>query len=510
MSSPPFNLLGVGLSVFIELTFLQTNPLINQTSLPVYLKSALTKFKKTLMYKWLDHDKANIKTLLESVVATAESHFSSQQSKAPSKKSLPLLENTLPLKGLGAAQALAYFNDHIAVELENSSGPRYFGFVTGGSTPASLVGDWLVSTFDNNLSHSSGGIGGQIERQTIQFLKNLFGLEDKFSGVFVSGATMANFVGLATARQWAGEQMGVDISEEGLQAAPPFSVVSAAPHSSILKSMAMLGIGRASLIKIDTLPNREAIDIDKLEIFLQNINQPVIVVANAGTVNTVDFDDLDKIGQLKSRYPFWLHVDAAFGGFAACSATYAHLVNGLNYADSITIDAHKWLNVPYDSAMLFTKHPSIQHNVFQNQAPYLSDAALSPDFLHYTPENSRRFRALPAWFTLIAYGKDGYQEIVERTCSLAKKLGEKINNSESFKLLAPVKMNVVCFTLNTPNLSTNTVQTYLTALHSQNKVFMTPTNYKGIPAIRIAISNWQTTEQDAEITWEALKLALEK
>ncbi|HEX5168621.1 MAG TPA: pyridoxal-dependent decarboxylase, partial [Cyclobacteriaceae bacterium] len=237
---------------------------------------------------------------------------------------------------------------------------------------------------------------------------------------------------------------------------------------------------------------------------LQQVNEPVIVVANAGTVDTVDFDDLNAIGKLKNKYRFWMHVDAAFGGFAACSEKYSHYLEGINYADSITVDAHKWLNVPYDSGMQFTRHKNLQKKVFQNQAVYLGGDKASNDILNYTPENSRRFRALPAWFTLIAYGRDGYREIIERNCELAQKLREKIKASEEFLLLAPVRLNVVCFTLNRKDLSVEMIQAFLDRIRDDGNVYFTPTVYKEIPGIRAAISNWQTLEKDIEIAFEVL------
>jgi glutamate/tyrosine decarboxylase-like PLP-dependent enzyme len=410
----------------------------------------------------------------------------------------------LPEEGLGASDVLSYFETHHAPRMANSAGPRYFGFVTGGSTPASVAGDWLVSVYDQVMSGSNDSVAHAIERQTIQFLIELLGLNAEFTGTFVTGATMSNFVSLATARQWVGEQHGVDISEDGVSSIP-FKVISATPHSSILKSLSMLGIGRKALVHIETLPDRECIDVKKLEEYLSKNNDPVVVVANAGTVNTVDFDDLEAIALLKSKYKFWFHVDAAFGGFAAASDKFAHLVNGIQLADTVTVDAHKWLNVPYDAAMQFTRHRNLQVRVFQNNAAYLGSPGMTPDSMHLTPENSRRFRALPAWFSLLAYGKAGYRDIVERNCLAAQHLGNLLHESGEFRLLAPVRMNVVCFTLAGVDVSAEKIREFLNSVRDDGQVFFTPTVLKGVPAIRAAISNWQTTISDVEIGAKTLK-----
>lgn len=455
------------------------------------------------MYSQLKSDKSDFQKILNHTVGLASKYLDKIDDLPPGRLIEDIKLTSLPEKGIGATAALDLFQKNFADKLSASAGPKYFGFVTGGSTPASVAGDWLVSACDQNACGSNDSVAPQIEKQTIHFFRELFGLDENYFGSFVTGATISNFVGLALGRQWVGEQFGIDASNEGLGKFP-VKIVSATPHSSIIKSLAMSGIGRNAVVKPATLPDREAVDLTALENELKKLNHPVIVVANAGTVNTVDFDDLEAIGQLKKKYKFWLHVDAAFGGFAACSEKYKHLMNGINHADSITVDAHKWLNVPYDAAMQFTKHKSLQLKVFQNSAAYLGDPEKSPDYFHYTPENSRRFRALPSWFTLVAYGKEGHREIVERNCDCAHQLGEAIKTSAHFKLLAPVRMNVTCFGFQDPSVTFETIQQYLAAIRDDGRIFFTPTLYKGVPGIRAAISNWQTESSHMTETFDIL------
>ena len=251
--------------------------------------------------------------------------------------------------GPGAIAALHQFLERHGDGLSGSAGPRYLGFVTGGSTPAGLAADWLVSTWDQNAANASGSCACAVELEAVALLRQLFGLPDSFAGAMVTGATMANFAGLAAGRQWCGLAAGIDIAEEGLAAAPPIRVYVGTPHASAVKALAMLGMGRASLRPVGTLPGREAIDIAALERALaQDQGVLKIVLGSACTVNTADFDDLRELGRLCREHGAWLHVDAAFGLFAACSPEYEHWVEGIAEADSIASDGHKWLNVPYD------------------------------------------------------------------------------------------------------------------------------------------------------------------
>jgi glutamate/tyrosine decarboxylase-like PLP-dependent enzyme len=468
--------------------------------------------RKKIVYHILKEDKENIDELISEFFEFAKTVLNDFESRKVGIEQPHFEMEELQKGGLGFRKSFELFCKKYEPYLSASMGARYFGFVTGGATPASLIADWMTSLYDQNVASLQESSSSDITFETLQQLKSLFELDNSFDGIFVSGATMSNFVGLATAREWFGKHFNKSISQEGLQAVEArLNIYSATPHSSIYKALSMLGVGQDAVKLVKTNADRESINIENLVYHLsQHESLPCIVVANAGTVNTVDFDDIQAIANLKKRYNFWLHIDAAFGGFAKCSAKYKHLIAGLEQADSITIDAHKWLNVPYDSAMHFTKHLELQFEVFKNASPYLQAGFSKTNYVHLTPENSQRFRALPTWFTLNAYGKKGYEEIVERNCALAAHLAKHIKHSDRFNLLSEVILNGICFSLEDENLSAKKVGDFMKLVNLSGKIFITPTVYKNIPALRISISNWQTTSKDMDIAWETLNESYRK
>ncbi|MGW7264964.1 pyridoxal phosphate-dependent decarboxylase family protein [Streptomyces sp. NPDC054842] len=457
------------------------------------------------MHPVLAEDLARFPALLQSARDVAAREIAGLADRPAARPGKAPDAERLPAGGAGADGALARFTERWAPGFSGSAGPRYLGFVTGGATPASLAGDWLTGTYDQNVSGAAGSSASALEHETLGWLRELFGLGEEHSGAFVTGATVSNTVGLAVAREWLGERLGISVSREGAAALGPVDVLSGSPHSSIAKALSVLGIGRDRLRRVPVLAgNREAVDVGRLAEALDALDgRPAVVVANAGTVNTVDFDDLRAVAALRERYDFWLHVDAAFGAFAALSPAHAHLTDGLDAADSVCVDLHKWLNVPYEAAVQFTRRQDLQVKVFHNASPYLGLPAEDPDFLHLTPENSRRLRALPAWFSLMAYGRDGHREIVERNIALARRLGERVEAVPELRLLAPVRLNVVCFTL-AGDPTPERVHALAREVAASGETFLTPTVYGGTHALRAAFSNWRTSEADTDRVLDAL------
>lgn len=419
------------------------------------------------------------------------------------------IATNLSKDGMGLENTIRAFYEQHQDKIVAASGPRYWGYVVGGTTPAAIAGDWLSTVFDQNPQgiKGAGDISASIELQTISWLLELFGLPASFKGGFVTGATMSNFTCLAVARQWAGKQKGFDIAREGIKT--EIRILTTTPHSSAIKSLAMLGLGSSNIITVKVAEgNREAMDTKDLENKLSDHKDfPIIVISSGGTVNTVDFDDMVAITQLQKQYSFYWHIDAAFGAFAACSEKYKHLLSGWQLADSITIDCHKWLNVPYDSAiyLINEKHASLQLQTFQNSnAPYLGDPATDFSFLNFGPENSRRLRALPAWFALNAYGINGFRWVVENNVALANSFAELLEQKTIFKLIAPVRLNVVCFSIIDETNKAEKISQVLEKLKISGKLFVTPTLYKDKLCLRAAFVNWRTTEEDILIAIDEL------
>jgi glutamate/tyrosine decarboxylase-like PLP-dependent enzyme len=455
------------------------------------------------MNQYLKNDLDNLENLLEKVKIQGVDYIQNLSQRHTSNNIIFEKDTNLPIDGFGTINAIAEFNARFEPIMVASSGPRYWGFVTGGSTPASIVGDWLTSIYDQNSqnTYGTGDISANVEVETIELLLELFELPKDFFGGFVTGATMSTFTCLAVARQWIGKQLGKDFAKEGIS--EKINILTATPHSSAVKALSMLGIGSNNIIKVNKMDdNREAIDISDFENKIIALNgEPFILISSGGTVNTVDFDNFQAIAQLQTKHNFWWHIDAAFGGFAVLSPSHKHLVKGWETADSITIDCHKWLNVPYESAVFFVKqqHNILQVETFQNSnAPYLGNPMEHFDYLNFLPENSRRLKALPVWFSLKAYGKTGISELVQHNIQNAADFGKFIQESSYFELLAPTRLNTVCFSISDEE-NQNKTTIFLKKLNETAKVFMTPTVYNGKKGIRAAFVNWLTSQKDIEM-----------
>jgi len=418
-------------------------------------------------------------------------------------KKLIIPVKKLPIKGIAFEDLNQYISENIQPNLSASNGGRYWGFVTGGANPVATFADWLVTTFNQNLSKGGDSIASSIEQQTLIWLCELFKLPTSFKGVFTTGATAANLLAAFTARQYAGNQQNIDVAKNGLKYLE-VSIFSATPHASMIKSLGMAGLGQDSWQKITCNNNSEAMDVNDLEKALLNSQSTSnIVIASAATVTGTDYDDLVKIAQLCKKHNAWLHVDAAFGIFERLLAGEKGKTQGIELADSITLDCHKWLNVPYDCGVFLTQHQDLLKNSCHVDAPYLASDSEDIAFMSLGIENSRRFRAFPVWATLMSYGKDGIKNQIQRNVAQAKKLAKWIHESPDYIIVKPCELNVVLFKPNEENLGL-TSQKCMDKLNKSGQVFLTPGSWQGEPIIRAALSNWSTTDDDINLVIKTL------
>ncbi len=402
------------------------------------------------------------------------------------RRGVAVPDMALPEQGVGSLAALTELIEAANESSTRSGGPRFFHFVMGGGTPAALAADWLTSALDQSAYNwVSSAFASRLEQVSIGWLKDLFGLPAAWGGVITTGATMANFAGLAAARRWWGLQQGVDVEAVGLSGLPPMTILSSGyVHVSALKAIANL----------DALAS-------ELE---ERTFEPVVIIANAGDVNTGDFDPIAEIVALARKHRAWVHVDGAFGLFAAVSPTTRHLVEGLDQADSVGVDGHKWLNVPYDSGYAFVREPEFLAGAFGASASYLGAEALArPVFGNLGPEMSRRARSLALWATLRAYGRAGYRAMVERHLGLAQRVANQVDAAPDLERLADVSLNVVCFRYRPPGIPEDQLddlnRTLGELVLEDGRVYFGTTVYAGNVAFRPAIVNWRTREEDADL-----------
>jgi glutamate/tyrosine decarboxylase-like PLP-dependent enzyme len=415
---------------------------------------------------------------------------------------------SLPEEGSGTLAAVRQLLDRGTEAHVRSGGPRFFHWVIGGSTPAALAADWFAALIDQNAgAWDSSPLAVQLEAISLAWLQELFGLPAAWGGVLTTGATTANFTALAAARQWWGEQQGVDVAARGLAGLPPVSVLTSGfVHVTSLKALAMLGIGREQVTYCQA-DQTGRLDLAGLERELKRLGgAPAIVIANAGEVNAGHFDPIADMSRLAHEHGAWLHVDGAFGLFARVSPRTAALAQGVEHADSVISDGHKWLNVPHDCGFAFVRDPELLTAVFSAAASYLPDEEV---FAFRGPELSRRARSLAVWATLAAYGRSGYRAIVERSLDVAAHVAREVEAADDLELLAPAPLNIVCFRyrpLGVPEEALDELNLAIgRAVLTDGRVYVGTTRWAGTVGFRPAFVNWRTTTADADLMLEAVR-----
>jgi glutamate/tyrosine decarboxylase-like PLP-dependent enzyme len=413
----------------------------------------------------------------------------------------------LPDQGTGTKVAVETLLRVGTATATASAGPRFYHFVIGGATPAALAADWVVSLLDQNAAfRASSWFADTVETTVLDWLRDLVGLPPGWGGALTASATFGNFTGLAVATHWWGERHGVDISANGLAGLPRMPVLGGGyVHPSARKALQLLGHGRDT---VQTFARDDVgrVDIAGLRRRLSELDgAPAVLIATAGEVNAGEFDPIAEFAGLAEEFGAWLHVDGAFGAFAALSPRTRHLIEGIDRAHSIAGDAHKWLNVPYESGFALLRDPTRLLPAFgMPGAAYLP----GPDdprggYALLGPESSRRARALPLWASLAAYGRDGFRAMVERHCALARHLADAVDAAPDLERLADVPLNIVCFRYHAAGLSDadlNDLNRRLAeALLNDGRVFAGGTVYRGQAALRPAISNWRTTASDLDL-----------
>ncbi|MFI9451596.1 pyridoxal phosphate-dependent decarboxylase family protein [Amycolatopsis sp. NPDC052450] len=407
----------------------------------------------------------------------------------------------LPEKPVPPADVIRRLADAVEPALVANTGPRYFGFVTGGALEAATAADMLATGWDqpafNKVTSPAAAI---VEEVAGEWLKDVLGLPSGASFGFVTGGQGANTVCLAAARHHVLARAGWDVERRGLPGAPPLRVIASEErHATIDRSLRLLGLG-TDAVKPVRADGQGAIDVAALE---KALDGPAIVCLQAGNVNTGAFDDFAAATEIAHRHGAWVHVDGAFGLWAAAAPSLRQLTAGLETADSWAVDGHKWLNVPYDSGYAFCAHPESHRAAMALTAAYLTGqgdgGVRAPS--DFVPESSRRARGFATWAALSELGRAGIAEMVERCCALARRFAGELEASEGITVVNDVVLNQVLVSFG------DETDRIVEAVQRSGECWLGATTWHGRRLMRISVSNWSTTEADVDRAVAAIQAA---
>ncbi|MDH3576318.1 MAG: pyridoxal-dependent decarboxylase [Gammaproteobacteria bacterium] len=402
----------------------------------------------------------------------------------------------LPQAGTPDGEVLGLLDEIGSPATVTMTGPRFFGFVIGGSLPVTVASNWLSTAWDQNVGmHEVTPAAATLERVAMSWMIDLFGLPADSAASFVTGATVANFTALAAARNRVYANVGWDVEADGLVGAPPVTIlIGEEAHPTVFKSLGMLGFGRKRPIHVP-VDSQGRMTASKLPV----INGPTIVCTQAGNLNTGAFDPVGDICDAVKPHGAWVHVDGAFGLWAAASPALRHLCSGLQAADSWATDAHKWLNVPYDSGIAFVRDGAALKSAMSITADYLLTESEFRNPCDFTPELSRRARGVDVWAALKSLGWEGVAEMIERCCSHARRFADRLQ-AAGFEVLNDVVLNQVLVSFGDDAATTRIIS----EIQEDGTCWCGSTIWQGHTAMRISVCNWSTTVADVDESLDAI------
>ncbi len=420
------------------------------------------------------------------------------------------LQKELTDEGLPALQVINELAEDARDGLLNSANGRFFGWVIGGGVPVSIAADWLTSAWDQNAAaYACSPSAAIIEDVVGEWLKEILGLPQQASYAFVTGCQMAHVTALAAARHKVLADKGWSAETQGLAGSPPIRVLVGEHHETLLRALRLLGMGTDSVVQI-AVHDDGTIDVDALKVELEkNPAMPTIVSLAAGDLNRGAFDSFDEVCELAHAHNAWVHIDGAFGLWVASSRRYGHLVKGIEKADSWATDAHKWLNVPYDSGIAFVADAESHKAAMSIPAAYKIEVENVRDQIEWGPEWSRRARGIPLYAALRTLGRNGVADIIERCCDLTRELVTRLGELPGVDVLSEpiINQGLVRF-LDPDGDHDKRTGEVINRINEDGQAWFGPTTWKGMRVMRVSLSNFRTTAGDIDRTVAAVRAAM--